>query len=180
MGYHEKTIISREIYQGKMINLCLEEVELPNGQRSTREIVKHPGGVAIIALTPEEKVLFVRQFRKACEEELWELPAGKIDPGENPETTAIRELAEETGYQAENLRPLISFYTSPGFATEMIHVFFTEDLIPLEQNLDEDEFLSVHQFSWAEISQMMKSGEIIDAKTITGLLLVMAERGVEL
>lgn len=180
MDYHEKTITSQTIYQGKVIDLHLDEVELPDGQRSTREIVKHSGAAAIVALTAEGKVLFVRQYRKACQDELWELPAGKLDPDETPEIAAIRELAEETGYRAENLRQLLSFYSSPGFSTEKVHLFLAEELRPIQQDLDEDEFLSVHQFSWEEIRKMLKAGQLIDAKTITGLLLVMAERGVEL
>ncbi|AZR73437.1 ADP-ribose pyrophosphatase [Anoxybacter fermentans] len=180
MKFKEKTIESREIFKGKMINLRLDTVELPNGKISTREVVEHPGAVAVVALTSEEKVLLVRQYRKACEEELLEIPAGKLDPGEDPDDAAIRELEEETGYRAESLKKLVSCYTSPGFADEMVHIYLAENLTPTSQATDEDEFLSIHHFSWQEIIEMLKRGELKDAKTVTGLLMVMVQKGVEL
>ncbi len=180
MKYYEKSIDSQEVYQGKIINLRLDKVELPNGQNAIREIIEHPGAVAIVAITEEGKVLMVKQFRKACEEELWELPAGKLDPGEEPRETALRELEEETGYRAKNFTHLISFYTSPGFANELLHIYLAEDLMITAQNPDDDEFLSVHQLTWDELRHMLKNGELKDAKTVTGLLMVMAEKGVSL
>ncbi len=180
MNYLEKTIQTKKIYDGKIINLRVDEVELPNGKTSMREIVEHPGAVAIVAITLEKKVLFVKQFRKAIEEELLEIPAGKLDQGEDPYDAAIRELEEESGYRAEALKKLGSIYTSPGFADEIIHIYLADRLIPTMQNPDEDEFLSVFQFTWEEIQQMIVTGEIKDAKTITGLLMVMSQIGVEI
>lgn len=177
MDYQEKTLESKEIYHGKIINLRLDQVELPNGQVTFREVVEHPGGAAIVAVTPENKVLFVRQFRKPCETELWEIPAGKLDPGEDPEITARRELEEETGYRAESIEKILSFYTSPGFADEVIHIYFSNQLVPSAQATDDDEFLSVHCFSWSEIEGMLANGEIQDAKTLAGLLLTKARLG---
>lgn len=178
MNYTEKTVSSKEIYHGKIINLRLDEVVLPNGKIAGREVVEHPGGVAVVAITPEEEVLLVKQFRKPCEEELWELPAGKLERGEEPAEAALRELEEETGYRADAVAKLISFYTSPGFADEMLHVYLADRLLPTVQNTDEDEFVSVHRKSWAEIREMIAANELKDAKTVTGLLLVMSQRGV--
>lgn len=180
MKFNEKTIESKEIYNGKVVNLRVDTVELPNGKTSKREIVEHPGAVAIVAVTDDDKVLMIRQFRKPCEEELWELPAGKIDPGEEPDKTAARELEEETGYSPGKLEKLISFYTSPGFADEMIHLYLAENLSQTEQSHDEDEFLSLHPMGWEEIRQLFANNELKDSKTVTGLLMAMAEKGVEI
>src|SRR5437762_14046140 len=111
----EKTIQTKEIYSGKVVSLQLQEVELPNGKMAKREIIKHPGAVAIIAITDENKIVMVEQFRKALEKIIVEIPAGKLEKGEEPADCARRELEEETGYECRNLELLVSFYTSPGF-----------------------------------------------------------------
>lgn len=178
MNYTEKTIASKEIYHGKIINLRLDDVELPNGKSAKREVVEHPGGVAVVAITPDEEVLLVKQFRKPCEEELWEIPAGKLERGEDPAKAALRELEEETGFKAEKVEKLLSFYTSPGFADEMLHIYLADQLVPTVQSPDEDEFLSVHRKSWTEIREMLAQNELRDAKSVAGLLFVMAQRGV--
>ncbi|HEY4578552.1 MAG TPA: NUDIX hydrolase, partial [Savagea sp.] len=116
----ERTIQSTSIYKGKIIDLVVDEVALPNGGKSQREIVKHPGAVAIIAVTPENKIILIEQFRKPLERALIEIPAGKIDAGESLEHCAMRELEEETGYYANQLKKVQSFATSPGFADEII------------------------------------------------------------
>ncbi|MDQ0225019.1 NUDIX hydrolase [Metabacillus niabensis] len=163
----EKTISSKEIFKGRVIDLYVEEVQLPNGNKSTREIVKHPGAVAVIAITPENKIVMVEQFRKPLGRTIVEIPAGKLEKGEKPEVTAKRELEEETGYTCTDLRPLISFYTSPGFADELVHLFITEKLVKLKElaQLDEDEFLDVKEVTLEEAMEMVQNQQIYDAKT---------------
>lgn len=163
----EKMISSKEIFKGRVIDLYVEEVQLPNGNKSTREIVKHPGAVAVIAITPEDKIVMVEQFRKPLGRTIVEIPAGKLEKGEEPEVTAKRELEEETGYTCSDLRPLISFYTSPGFADELVHLFITEKLVKLKElvQLDEDEFLDVKEVTLEEAMEMVQNQQIYDAKT---------------
>lgn len=164
----EKTISTETIYEGRIIDLKIEEVELPNGKRSSREIIKHPGAVAIIAMTDEKKIVMVQQYRKALEKVIVEIPAGKLEKGEKPEHTAIRELEEETGYICESLTPLISFYTSPGFADELIHIYLANNLTKKENpaSLDEDEFVDVVELTLEEALEYMKEQKIYDAKTV--------------
>lgn len=163
----ETTKSSEKLFSGRVIDLYLEEVELPNGKTSTREIIKHPGAVAVIAITKENKIVMVQQYRKAMERVLVEIPAGKLEKGESPEVTARRELEEETGYTTESLQHLISFYTSPGFADELVHLYFTEDLQILTEKaeLDEDEFVDVLEVTLEEAQQMIDDQRIFDAKT---------------
>ncbi|WP_100372575.1 NUDIX domain-containing protein [Bacillus sp. FJAT-45037] len=162
---YEKTLQSSSIYKGRIIDLQVDEVELPNKKTSTREIVKHPGAVAIVPVTKEGKLILVRQFRKALEKTIIEIPAGKLDKGESPIDCAKRELAEETGYVASQLEFLISFYTSPGFADEIIYLYVATDLEAGEMNCDEDEFLDVLEVSLEEAEEMVKDERIHDAKT---------------
>lgn len=163
----EKTLTSKGIFKGRVIDLYVEEVELPNGKTSTREIIKHPGAVAVIALTDDNKLLMVEQYRKALERALVEIPAGKLEKGESPESTAKRELEEETGYMCESLEKIIAFYTSPGFADELVHLFVAKGLTKLTEaaELDEDEFLDVLEVTLEEAQQMVEDGRIYDAKT---------------
>jgi ADP-ribose pyrophosphatase len=167
----EKTISTKQIYKGKIIDLQLDEVSLPDGGTSYREIVKHPGAVAIIAITDENKLVLVRQFRKALEKTIYEIPAGKLDIGEEAETCARRELKEETGYHAEFLKKLNGFYTSPGFADEYIHLFEASQLTSGETSLDQDEFVECVELTIAECLEKIDSGEICDAKTIHAITL---------
>ncbi|MBC5996067.1 NUDIX hydrolase [Romboutsia ilealis] len=168
----EKTISSDRVYTGKTISLKVETVEVPNRGYQKREIVEHNGAVGIVAITPENKVVLVRQYRKAVEKELWEIPAGKIEIGENPKECAIRELKEETGYSAENMKLIHKFYTSAGFSNQKIYIFLAENLIQGERNLDEDEFLEVHEIDKDEVYNMIARNEIEDAKTSIGILLI--------
>ncbi|GMA53714.1 hypothetical protein GCM10025857_50710 [Alicyclobacillus contaminans] len=123
--FAETTITRKQLYQGKIIDVALDDVQLPDGGTSKRELVFHAGGVGIIALTPENKMVFVRQFRKPLEKVILEIPAGKIDPGENdhPEVTGKRELEEETGYTCSSMTHIASMYLSPGFSNEMMHIY---------------------------------------------------------
>lgn len=163
----ETTLTSKEIFKGRIIDLYLEEVKLPNGNTSTREIVKHPGAVAVIAITPEHKILMVEQYRKPLGRTIVEIPAGKLEKGEKPIITAKRELEEETGYTCGDLKPLISFYTSPGFADELVHLFITENLEKMTEaaELDEDEFVEVLEVTLEEAQEMIQNNKIYDAKT---------------
>jgi len=164
----EKTIHSEEIFSGRVISLHLQDVELPNGKQSKREIIKHPGAVAILAITNENKIVMVEQYRKALERTIVEIPAGKLEKGEEPELCAHRELEEETGYVCEKLELLTSFYTSPGFADEIVHVFLAKELSKKENAaaLDEDEFINLEELTLDEAIQYVKEQKIYDAKTI--------------
>ncbi|HSU79181.1 MAG TPA: NUDIX hydrolase [Candidatus Angelobacter sp.] len=162
----EKTIESRVLFEGRIIDVYLDTVELPNGKQSTREIVKHPGAVAIIPMTENGELLLVRQFRKALEKEIYEIPAGKLEKGEDPKTCALRELEEETGYKTDSIEKVASFYTSPGFADELIHIYYTQSLKKGTEKLDEDEFLELVSVSLNEAKDMVTDGRIHDAKTV--------------
>jgi ADP-ribose pyrophosphatase len=163
--FNEQTISTKPIFEGRMITLQVDTVRLPNGETATREIVRHPGAVAVVALL-DGKMLVVEQFRKPLEKTQVEIPAGKLDPGEEPETAAYRELEEETGYRARSLVHLHSFSTSPGFADEILHVYFTDDLEQGEVHLDEDEFLSCEAITLKEAMAYIADGRICDAKTL--------------
>ncbi|OLO42683.1 ADP-ribose pyrophosphatase [Alkalihalophilus pseudofirmus] len=163
--FYEKTLKSETLYEGRIIDLVLEDVELPNGKMSKREIVKHPGAVAIIPVTVEGKLVLIRQFRKALERNIVEIPAGKLEVGEKPEVCAMRELEEETGYKTNHMEKVISFYTSPGFADEFVHIYFTNQLEQGVVNPDEDEFVEKLEVTVEEAEKMILTNEIFDAKT---------------
>lgn len=172
MGHTEKTVANETIYEGKVISLRVEDVELPDGKLAKRELVKHPGAVAVLAVTAEGKLVFVRQFRKALERTLVEIPAGKIEPGEDKRITAIRELEEETGYRAEQFEYIQSFATSPGFADEVIHLYVATGLQKVENPAagDEDEFIDILECTIEEAEQLVADGEVFDAKTLYAIL----------
>jgi ADP-ribose pyrophosphatase len=163
----EKTLKTEKIFTGKVISLQVEDVELPNGNVSKREIIKHPGAVAILALTDDNKIVVVEQYRKALEKTIIEIPAGKLELGEDPETCARRELEEETGYGCKEMEWLISFYTSPGFADEIVHLYIAKGLEKKENaaSLDEDEFVNLMEITLEEAQAYLKEQRIYDAKT---------------
>ncbi|MDL5142010.1 NUDIX hydrolase [Bacillus atrophaeus] len=163
----EKTIQKEKLFSGKVIDLYVEDVELPNGKTSKREIVKHPGAVAVLAVTDSNKIILVNQYRKPLERTIVEIPAGKLEKGEEPEYTALRELEEETGYTAKKLTKITAFYTSPGFADEIVHLFLAEDLSVLEEKreLDEDEFVEVMEVTLENALKLVETREVYDAKT---------------
>ncbi|MFC4599158.1 NUDIX domain-containing protein [Cohnella hongkongensis] len=163
--FYERTVESKPIFEGRMISLQVDTVTLPNGETATREIVRHPGAVAVLALL-DGRMLVVEQFRKPLEKVQVEIPAGKLDPGEQPEAAAIRELEEETGYRARSIRHLHSFSTSPGFAEEVLHLYVTEDLEPGEAHLDEEEFLTCEAVTLEQALAYIAEGRICDAKTL--------------
>ncbi|WP_181444588.1 NUDIX hydrolase [Bacillus sp. 03113] len=165
--FEEKTIKSEKIFSGRIIQLQVDEVELPNGKTSTRELIKHPGAVAVLAVTNDQKIVMVEQYRKPLERTLIEIPAGKLEGNEDPLVCAKRELEEETGYGCHHLELITSFYTSPGFADEIVHLFLAKDLYKKENaaGLDEDEFVQLLEITLEEALQYMKEHKIYDAKT---------------
>ncbi len=179
--FEEKTLSSKTLFEGRVIDLVLEEVSLPNGKTSTREIIKHPGAVAVIPLTSDGKIIMVEQYRKALERTLIEIPAGKLEQGEEPVDTAIRELEEETGYACKSLTHLISFYTSPGFADEIVHLYVAEGLTQKidKLELDEDEFVEMLELSLDEAVQLIQENRIYDAKTAYAVQYLQLKRAVE-
>src|SRR5699024_4951008 len=150
----------------------VDDVLLPNDQTSQREIVKHSGAVAVIPMTSDRKIVFVEQYRKPLEKSLVEIPAGKLEQGEKPEVTAVRELEEETGYTTNNLTFVTSFYTSPGFADELMYIYLADDLIPLDEPVlgDDDEFVEKVILTLDEAKQYVTEQRIHDAKTAYALL----------
>jgi len=177
---YEKTLSKEQIYSGKVIDLFIEEVELPNKKKGKREIVKHPGAVAVLAVTDEGKMLMVEQFRKPLEKTIIEIPAGKLEKGEDPLLCAKRELLEETGFSCKAMESIGSFYTSPGFADELIHLYFTDSLVKEgEQMTDEDEFLNVLEVSVDEAKEMMSKQKIHDAKTAYSVMYMELARALK-
>jgi ADP-ribose pyrophosphatase len=166
---YEKTISSQAIYDGRIIKVKVDEVLLPNGNTAKREIVHHQGAVAVIPLTEDGKMVVVRQFRKPLEKAIVEIPAGKLEIGEDPLACAERELEEETGYRAAQYEKLSAFYTSPGFADELLHVYVATGLTKGESRPDEDEFVDMMELTLEEAHELHKAGEISDAKTVVAL-----------
>ncbi len=155
-------------YQGKIIKVTNEKIALPNGKTSFREVVHHNGGVCILAIK-DNKILFVRQFRYPYKEIVYELPAGKLELGEKPQNTALRELQEETGAIATKLYSLGKMYPSPGYTNEVIYLFYTDDYTIGNVQLDSDEFVEVVTLSLDETLQLISEGIIVDAKTIIAI-----------
>lgn len=166
----EERIEGEVIFEGRMLQVVRDTVRLPNGLLTSREVVRHPGAVAIIALQ-DQHVLLVRQYRYAIAQETLEIPAGKIDPQEPPLDCAVRELREETGYRG-TMQHISTFYTTPGFSDEVMHLFLARDLVWDPLTPDEDEFIGVERIPWDEAVQMAQENEFNDAKTILGILLV--------
>lgn len=169
MKLFEKTISEEYRYKGTVINLKVQQVELPNGKVGRRELVEHPGAVGIVAYLDSDTILMVEQFRKAIDRTILEIPAGKIEKGEEIKLCGIRELEEETGYRAKNFEYLGKIATAPGFTDEYIYLYKATELVKGEANRDDDEFINVKSYSINKIKEMVKSGEIIDGKTIAAL-----------
>ena len=168
MDFTEKTIDEKNIYKGKIINVNLRTVELPN-----EKIVNHPGGVAILAFKNDNTILMVEQFRNPIQKKLLELPAGKLEPGEDTKVCGLRELEEETGYKADKFEYMGKIVTSPGFCDEYIYIYKAEDLYKGTTGLgDEDEFINVHELNIEKAKEMIKNGEIIDGKTISAFAMI--------
>ncbi len=170
MDLCEKTIHEETIFEGKIITLRKDRVLLPNGEEADREIVEHPGGVAIVALDEDENVYMVRQYRHPFKTILLEIPAGKLNYGEDPFTCGVRELEEETGLVAGQYDYLGSFMVSPGFCGEKIHIYLARELSKGTMHLDPDEFLEVEKRPLKELLDMIMNNEMEDAKTVLGIL----------
>lgn len=170
LGFYEQTEEVQGIFSGKIINVHTDKITLVDGTEAQREVVDHPGGVAIVGLTENNEVLMVRQFRYPYKETIYEIPAGKLEKGEDPRVAAIREFREECGAVAEKFEPLGEIYPTPGYCGEIIRIFYATDLTFGEQDLDEDEYLEVIKMPFSECVAKIMSGEIKDAKTIVGIL----------
>lgn len=171
------TVLStRRIYEGRVLSLRVDDVRYDNGHRSQIEVAEHRGGVAIIAQPAEHTIVLVRQYRPAIGREMWEVPAGKLEVGEDPLDCATRELIEETGYSAQRLRKLWSFFTAPGFCTERLHLFVAEELSAGTQRLDQDESIEVRVFSVEEAWRLVVQDDLPDAKTQIALAWARATR----
>jgi ADP-ribose pyrophosphatase len=168
----EKQIDSSLLYKGIIVDVKVDQVMLPNGKQTAREVVLHPGAVAILALNNAKEITLIKQFRYPVSSIIWELPAGKLEVGEDPLECAKRELAEETGLGARKWKKLSRFFTGPGFTNEVIHLFLAEDLCKEIKIADDDEFIEVHSIPFETAEKMIFSGEINDAKTIAGILML--------
>lgn len=176
MNLIEKPVSQDYKYKGKIVNLRVDEALLPNGRTALREVVEHPGGVCVAALTDKEELLFVRQFRYPYQEVVRELPAGKLERGEDPLAAGLRELQEETGATAARVSSLGRLYPSPGYCGEVIHLFFAEGLTFGATHPDEDEFLEPERVPLTEAVRAVLAGELPDAKTQVAVLKVAALR----
>src|SRR5690349_9586349 len=156
---HEKITHTDEIYNGRVVKLFVHEVELPDGKHSKRELVRHPGAVAIVALDPDQNVLLVRQYRIAADQILREIPAGTLNPGEDPQVCAVRELQEETGYRPGNIERIGGIFVAPGYTTEFIHLYLATDLTESSLAQDEDEFIEMDRVSLSEAVAMIERGD---------------------
>jgi len=170
MSFFEKQLESKTVYEGLIVNVKRDVVELRNGNNAEREVVEHPGGVCIVALTDDMKVLMVRQFRYTMKEDLLEIPAGKLEPGEEPFTCAVRELSEETGYTASKWIDFGIIYPSAGVYREKLYLYLALDLTKGEMHLDENELLSVEEVDMDELIRQIMANELKDAKSVVGIL----------
>ncbi|MHB9129567.1 MAG: NUDIX domain-containing protein [Armatimonadota bacterium] len=167
----EETLNSEIAFQGRLLTVRVDTVRMPDGTVSTREIVVHPGAVAMVPVLDADHVLLVRQWRAAAGRALLEIPAGTLSPGEEPTACAQRELMEEVGYRPRSLTPLYTTYLAPGYSSEQLHVYLAEDLVPEFRDHDEDEALDVVSLTWSELEDLLFTGQIADSKTLAGVLL---------
>ena len=167
----KETFVSRqEIFHGRIVDLRVDTVRLPNGHLTTREVIDHPGGVAVVAIDENDNVLTVKQYRYAFQTVLEEIPAGKLERGEDPLVCAVRELGEETGFTAGRIVPLGAYHSSPGFSSERLYLYLALDLSRGEAHPDEGEFLDLVKLPFSELLSMVKCGEISDGKTAIAAL----------
>ncbi len=160
------------IYRGKVFNIIVDELEyFESGNHTIREVVEHPGGAVVLGVLPDKRIILIKQYRYPIDKFIYELPAGKLDVGEDPQVCAVRELEEETGYRPLNLELLTYIYTSPGFCSEKLYIYLAEGLQKVEQNLEEGEVLSVEFKTIDEAVDMILNGQIVDAKSIAGIMI---------
>jgi ADP-ribose pyrophosphatase len=172
---------STRLYSGRIVNLDLDSVRFPDDSVGQLEILRHPGASAVVPFLdpprdPDPRVVLIRQFRHAADGFIWEVPAGRLDAGESPETCARRELEEETGMRPSRLERLTTIYTTPGFTDERIHLFLAEGLEPGAEHREADEFMELHTLRWSRVLGLVESGEIVDGKTLVSLMFVQCFR----
>ena len=170
MELTEKTLSSRTVFEGRIVTVKVDSALLPNGAQVSREVVEHPGGVCVLALQEDGTVPLVRQFRYPLGRTMLELPAGKLERGEDPLSGAIRELGEEVGLEPGDMTDLGHIYVSPGFCTEKLHMYLARDVKLVPVHPDEDEFLEIVYMSFDELVDKVMSGEILDGKTVAAVL----------
>ena len=171
---------SKRVYTGRIVSLDVDTVKFPNGTVGELEMLRHPGASAVLPFLDDPqsdnpRILLIRQYRHATGDYMWEIPAGRRDAGERPEETAVRELREETGYTCTNLHKLTWIWTTPGFTDEVIHLFMASDLTPGATALEDDEILDLHTVRWSDAREMVRTGVIVDAKTLVAMLYAEAE-----
>jgi ADP-ribose pyrophosphatase len=169
--------MERKVQRGVMLEMISEEVELPGGRRAQLDLIRHPGAAAVVPFLSDDEILLIRQYRYAAGGEIYEVPAGKLEPGEAPEICARRELEEETGFRAERLEGLGEILTTPGFTDERIHLFAAEGLSPGQQNLDDDEVIELVPMPLSEALKMVWTGALPDAKSALAILQAAQRRG---
>ena len=169
----EPTVESKRVYEGRIVNLRVDTVRLPTGRVTTREIAEHGNSVCIVPIDSDGNVLLVRQYRKPAEDTLLEVPAGGMDPGESPKDSALRELQEEIGYTADDLRPLSSFWLAPGWCTEFMYSFIATGLRQAKLAADDDENITVERIPLGDVPMLIQSGQIKDAKSILSLVMTL-------
>jgi ADP-ribose diphosphatase len=175
-------VSTQRLYTGRVLNLDLDTVRFPDGSTGPIEMIRHPGASAVLpflddASAADPRVLLIRQFRHAADGFIWEIPAGRLDPGEAPEACAHRELREETGYTARRMEPLTTIFTTPGFTDERIHLFAAHDLTPGQSAREADEFVELHPRRFSEVITMAQNGEIQDGKTLSAIWYTRCARG---
>jgi len=174
-------VSTERLYTGRIVNLDLDTVRFPNGSTGRLEMIRHPGASAVVPLLDplegaDPRVLLIRQFRHAADDFIWEIPAGRLDPGESPEACAARELEEETGMRAARLDRLTTIYTTPGFTDERIHLFLATGLEAGTEARESDEFMEVEARRWSEVMELVRSGRVMDGKTLVSLMFVQCYR----
>ena len=165
----EKFVSRRQGFDGRLLKVMVDTVTLPNGTQTTREIIAHPGAVCVVPVLDDGSIIFVKQYRYPVGTVMYEIPAGKLDPGEEPDVCAERELSEETGYSAKEWQRLTSIVTTPGFTDEVIHLYAARGLEKHNQHTDEDEFIDVVKLTPQQVREMVLEGDIFDSKTLSAL-----------
>ena len=179
IALEEKQISTKRIYDGKIVNLRVDTVLLPNGREATREVIEHVGAVCVVPVLPDGTTYMVRQYRYPFAEAVLEIPAGKLDAPDEPKIEcAARELEEETGFRSENLEFLMTVNTTVAFCDERIGVYIAKDLIPSKQHLDADESIDVEEWEVKDLLDLIYSGKMTDAKTIAAILAYAQKEGI--
>lgn len=165
-----KILSSKTVYEGAVFGIRRDEVIEPSGVRTTREVVTHPGSVVVLPVLPDGRILLIRQYRHATRQHLWELVAGRMDPGEKPRQAAARELIEETGYRAKRFRVFLDVFPTPGFLEERMYILLAEGLTAGDAQPEEDEKIISHAYNSKQLEEMIRKGKLRDAKSIAGIL----------